>query len=135
MNEPLARRADPVTQQSRSHRRLASFVIDLSHQKNAQGLAMFGFNGDPVEQANKDNALYHMLERYWGDTLAFLARVMFDEEARIERRTTFVAATEDVHIAAMTITKGRTAAIRHLLTASIEAPCATRRLDGPSSRT
>src|ERR1700676_3455545 len=26
MNEPLARRADPVTQQSRSHRRLASFV-------------------------------------------------------------------------------------------------------------
>ena len=26
MNQPLARRADPVTQQSRSHRRLASFV-------------------------------------------------------------------------------------------------------------
>jgi hypothetical protein len=94
--------------------------VNLSHQKNAQGLRMFGFDGDPVEQANKDNPLYHMLERYWGDTLAFLARVMFDEEARIERRTTFVAATEDVQIAAMTITKGRTAAIRHVLTASIE---------------
>jgi hypothetical protein len=94
--------------------------VNLSHQKNAQGLRMFGFDGDPVEQANKDNPLYHMLERYWGDTLAFLARVMFDEEARIERRTTFVAATEDVQIAAMTIAKGRTAAIRHVLTASIE---------------
>ena len=37
------------------------------------------------KQANKDNPLYHMLDRYWGDTLAFLARVMFDEEARIAR--------------------------------------------------
>jgi hypothetical protein len=94
--------------------------VDLSHQKNAQGLAMFGFNGDPAEQVNQDNPLYHMLERYWGDTLAFLARVMFDEEARIERHTSFVAATEDVQIPAMTIAKGRTAAIRHVLTASID---------------
>jgi hypothetical protein len=93
--------------------------VNLAHQKNAQGLAMFGFNGDPLEQANKDNPLYHMLERYWGDTLAFLARVMFDEEARIERHTYFVAATEDVKIPAMTIARGRTAAIRHVLTASI----------------
>jgi hypothetical protein len=93
--------------------------VNLSHQKNARGLELFGFNGDPAEQANKDNPLYHMLERYWGDTLAFLARVMFDEEAGIERRTTYVAATEDVEIPAMTITKGRTAAIRHVLTASI----------------
>jgi hypothetical protein len=93
--------------------------VNLSHQKNAQGLRMFGFDGDPVEQATQDNPLYHMLERYWGDTLAFLARIMFDEEARIERRTSFVAATEDVHIPAMTIAKGRTAAIRHVLTASI----------------
>jgi hypothetical protein len=80
---------------------------------------MFGFDGDPVEQANKDNPLYHMLDRYWGGTLAFLARVMFDEEARIERHTSYVAATEDVQIPAMTIAKGRTAAIHHVLTASI----------------
>jgi 2,4-diaminopentanoate dehydrogenase len=94
--------------------------VNLSHQKNARGLELFGFNGDPAEQANQDNPLYLMLERYWGDTLAFLARVMFDEEARIERRTTYVAATEDVKIPAMTIRQGRTAAIRHVLTASIE---------------
>lgn len=94
--------------------------VNLSHQKNARGLELFGFNGDPAEQANKDNPLYHMLERYWGDTLAFLARVMFDEEASIQRHTTYVAATEDVRIPAMTIAKGRTAAIRHVLTASIK---------------
>jgi hypothetical protein len=94
--------------------------VNLSHQKNARGLELFGFNGDPAEQANQDNPLYLMLERYWGDTLAFLARVMFDEEASIERRTTYVAATEDVKIPAMTITQGRTAAIRHVLTASID---------------
>ena len=93
--------------------------VNLAHQQNAQGLTMFGFNGDPMEQAKQDNPLYHMLERYWGDTLAFLARIMFDEEARIERHTSFVAATEDVSIPAMTIAKGRTAAIRHVLTASI----------------
>ena len=93
--------------------------VNLAHQNNAQGLTMFGFNGDPMEQVKQDNPLYHMLERYWGDTLAFLARIMFDEEARIERHTSFVAATEDVRIPAMTIAKGRTAAIRHVLTASI----------------
>lgn len=93
--------------------------VNLEHQNNAQGLTMFGFNGDPMEHAKQGNPLHHMLERYWGDTLAFLARIMFDEDAPIERHTFYVAATEDVQTAAMTIAKGRTAAIRHVLTASI----------------
>ena len=112
-------RVDVDVRGQKAHVRVDQEFVNLAHQKNAQGLMMFGFNGDPIEQTKQDNPIYHMLERYWGDTLAFLARIMFDEEARIERHTTFVAATEDVHIPAMTLAKGRTAAIRHLLTASI----------------
>ena len=93
--------------------------VDLSHMTNAAGLESVGYNGDPVELESQDNPIFHVLERYWGDTLAFLGRVMFDEKVTIKRRTSFVAATEDIQIPVLTIKQGRTAAIRHVLTATV----------------
>lgn len=93
--------------------------VDLSHMTNAAGLEMVGYNGDPAELERQGNPIFHVLERYWGDTLAFLARVMFDEDAKIERHTSFITATEDIHIPVLTIKKGRVAAIRHVLTAIV----------------
>jgi hypothetical protein len=94
--------------------------VDVSHSANVAGLQLVGFNGDPAELQKRDNPLFHILERYWGDTLAYLARVMFDEDARIERRTTFVPGAEEIRIPGLTIAKGRVAATRHVLTAAID---------------
>jgi hypothetical protein len=93
--------------------------IDVSHTGKAEGLQRSGFNGDPAELENEDNPIFHLLERYWGDSLAYLARVMFDEDAKIERRTTFVPAAEEIQTARLTIARGRVAAIRHVLSATI----------------
>lgn len=94
--------------------------VDVSHSTNAAGMQLFGFNGDPVELATREGPAQLIMDRYWGDSLAFLARVMFDEDARIERRSTYVPAAEPIELPAFTIAKGRVAEMRHLFTASID---------------
>ena len=94
--------------------------VELSHARSAEGLQMIGYGRDPADVEGIDNPVFHALERYWGDTLAYLARIMFDADARIERTTSFIAATEDITIPVMTIRKGHIAAIRHVLRAFVD---------------
>jgi hypothetical protein len=94
--------------------------VDLSHSRSAQGLQMIGYGRDPADVEKTRNPVFGALERYWGDTLSYLARVMFDADARIEHVTTFIPAEEEIVIPVMTIPKGNIAAIRHVLRAYVD---------------
>lgn len=92
--------------------------VELSHSRSAEGLQAIGYGREPAE-LNSDHPVFEALERYWGDTLAYLAKVMFDVDPRIERTTSFIPACEDIKIPVMMIKKGQVAAIRHLLRAYV----------------
>jgi hypothetical protein len=94
--------------------------VELSHTRNADGLTFIGYGRDPAELDPNGNPVFGALERYWGDTLSYLARLMYNADARIERITRFIPAREDIEIPVMTIRKGHTAAINHVLRAYVD---------------
>jgi len=94
--------------------------VELSNTRSAEGLTFVGYGRDPAELDPNGNPVFAALERYWGDTLSYLARLMYDAEARIERITRFIPAEEDIEIPVMTIRKGHTAAINHVLRAYVD---------------
>jgi hypothetical protein len=93
--------------------------VELSHSRSAEALQAIGYGRHPADLAG-DHPVFGALERYWGDTLAYLARIMFDAEARIERTTNFIPADDDITIPVMTIRKGHVVAIQHILRAYVD---------------